>query len=92
MSIWTSPASSCFAAVTYRFPGPTTTSLGGMGPTPNARAAIAWAPPATRTPSAPATAAAASVIGAGRGLATHTDRTPAALAVTTVMSTEEGRG
>ena len=40
----------------------------------------------------PAMAAAASVIGTGRGLATHTDPTPAARAVTAVMNTEEGRG
>jgi hypothetical protein len=68
------------------------TSEGGIGPDPNASAAIACAPPTRRRPSAPATYAAAAVTTAGRGEATHTDLHPATLAVITVISTLEGSG
>jgi hypothetical protein len=54
--------------------------------------AIACAPPTHTNRSAPATYAAARVIGAGRGLATITFGHPAARAVTAVMRTDDGSG
>ncbi len=92
MSMLTRPATCCLAAVTQRLPGPTMQSTAGTAPAPNASAAMAWAPPTVSTASAPATWAAARVIGAGRGEATQTSETPAARAVTAVISTLEGRG
>jgi hypothetical protein len=87
-----------FAAVTHLFPGPTMTSQGGTSghspaeDTPYAMAPIACAPPTLRTRSAPETCAAARVMGAGLGEQRTTYGHPAARAVTTVISTEEGRG
>ena len=56
------------------------------------KAAMAWAPPTASTRSAPPMAAAAKVMGPGRGLATTTSRTPAARAVTAVINTLLGKG
>ena len=53
---------------------------------------MAGAPPTRSRASAPASAAAASVIAEGCGEATQTFCTPAARAVTTVISTDEGSG
>mmetsp|Transcript_32243 Transcript_32243/g.73130 ORF Transcript_32243/g.73130 Transcript_32243/m.73130 type:complete len:220 (-) Transcript_32243:423-1082(-) len=102
MSIPQYPLTIDLAAVTHLFPGPTMTSHGGTagtsspfnlwGGTPYAMAPTACAPPTHRTRSAPATCAAARVMGAGRGEARTTWGQPAARAVTTVMRTEEGRG
>ena len=92
MSMPTRPDTSFLAAVTHRLPGPTMTSAAGMGPTPYAMAAMACAPPTQMNPSTPARCAAASVAGAGLGLATQTCSTPATRAVIAVMSTDDGSG
>ena len=55
-------------------------------------APIACAPPTHNTMSAPATCAAANVMGAGLGEASTTYGQPAARAVTTVIITDEGSG
>ena len=80
------------APVTHWLPGPATTSQRGIGATPYAIAATAWAPPAASKLFAPAAAAAANVSREGSGDATQTSLTPAARAVTAVMRTEDGRG
>ena len=54
--------------------------------------AMACAPPTFKKRSAPAMCAAARVMGAGWGDDRQTVLHPAALAVTAVMMTEEGRG
>mmetsp|Transcript_22072 Transcript_22072/g.67919 ORF Transcript_22072/g.67919 Transcript_22072/m.67919 type:complete len:200 (-) Transcript_22072:309-908(-) len=82
---------SAFAAVTHLFPGPAITSQRGPN-APRAMAPIAWAPPIARTASAPDTYAAASVAGAGFGEHSTTCGTPAALAVTHVINTDDGKG
>ena len=73
-------------------PGPDHHVASGTAPAPYASAAIAWAPPAASTASAPAIHAAANVTGDGRGDATHTSPTPATRAVTAVIRTELGNG
>jgi hypothetical protein len=90
MAQW--PETMLLAAVTKRLPGPTITSQGGQPPTPKASAATACAPPTQSSASAPASKAAAIVMGSGRGLATQTVATPATRAVTAVMSTLLGSG
>eukprot|EP00953_Heterococcus_sp_UTEX-ZZ885_P000647 871-Heterococcus_DN1.PRE.1 len=92
MSIAQRPCTSDLAAVTHLFPGPTMMSQAGTEPEPKASAATPCAPPMHSSRSAPATCAAAMVIGSGLGEATTTVLTPAARAVTAVMSTEEGSG
>mmetsp|Transcript_21889 Transcript_21889/g.75488 ORF Transcript_21889/g.75488 Transcript_21889/m.75488 type:complete len:206 (-) Transcript_21889:470-1087(-) len=88
-------AAQALAAVTHALPGPQSTSARGTpssASAPVAMAAMAWAPPTATSTSAPATWAAASVTGRGLGVATTTVLTPAARAVTAVMSTELGSG
>mmetsp|Transcript_42016 Transcript_42016/g.82398 ORF Transcript_42016/g.82398 Transcript_42016/m.82398 type:complete len:200 (+) Transcript_42016:95-694(+) len=93
MSMPHRPLTMDLAAVTHLFPGPTITSHCGTDPgTPCAIAATACAPPRRRKTSHPDACAAARVMGAGRGEHSTTVSTPAARAVTTVMTTLEGRG
>ena len=61
-------------------------------PTPKANAATASAPPTASNCPQPASAAAASVTGAGRGDASLTMGTPATRAAIVVISTEDGSG
>ncbi len=60
MSMSTAPNTRRFAVATYTFPGPTILSTRGMLRVPYASAPTAWAPPAAKTLSTPATRAAAS--------------------------------
>ena len=83
------------AKVTQRFPGPLITSTRGIDSVPQARAAIAWAPPIRYTSRTPARWAAASTIGLGSppgpGGVTITRRsTPATRAGTAFISTVLG--
>ena len=55
-------------------------------------AATACAPPTPSNPPTPATAPAAITSRDGFGEASQTSRTPATLAVTAVMSTDDGSG
>jgi len=90
-SVPTMPKSWRFADATYFPPGPTMTSHLGIQ-TPKAKAAIAWAPPTCKNPSAPASHEAARVSLLGLGPAHQTSSTPATFAGTTVMIALEGRG
>ncbi len=62
-SIATRPLTARFAAVTHALPAPKILSTAGTESVPNARAAIAWAPPALRTRSTPPMRAATSTSG-----------------------------
>mmetsp|Transcript_40042 Transcript_40042/g.87432 ORF Transcript_40042/g.87432 Transcript_40042/m.87432 type:complete len:218 (-) Transcript_40042:487-1140(-) len=93
MSMPQKPFTMDLAAVTHLFPGPTMMSQAATpGTDPYAMAAIACAPPTATRQSAPATKAAPLVTSDGLGEATMTSATPAARAVHTVISTEEGKG
>jgi hypothetical protein len=103
-SMPTTPRSSRLAAVTQMLPGPVIMSTGsqcsapsGSTVEPYASIATAWAPPTAYTSSTPSSAQAASTRWSGRppfsrcgGLTTTRERTPAAWAGTTFITTVDG--
>src|SRR5436190_8538304 len=74
------------------FPGPTMRSARGTVFVPNAKAAMAWAPPRRNTFRRPSNDAVPRISVTGRGEVTHTDGTPATCAGITVIINVEGSG
>ena len=92
-SIAQSDDTSALAAATYALPGPTILSTRGIDAVPYASAATACAPPTLNSRVTPASAAAASTTGAGRGHTAITSGTPATVrAGMAVMSSDDGSG
>ncbi len=91
----TEPNTAFFARATKTLPGPTILSTFGTDSVPKAMAAMAWAPPTLKIRSAPASAAATRVEAATlpsllQGVHMMISDTPATLAGTIFMRTEEG--
>src|SRR5436190_5885363 len=93
-SIPTEPNTSFFAAATYLLPGPVILSTRGIVSVPNASAAIACAPPTAKTSLTPSSTSAAATAGLLRtvpgGVVTSILVSPAILARTTFITTDDG--
>ena len=94
-SMATRPCTCRFASATNALPGPTILATAPMRAVPQARAAMAWAPPTRNTASStPATTRAAARAGlrssARGGVTTVTTGTPATRAGIAFISTDEG--
>lgn len=97
MSMPTLPKTSFLAVLTNTLPGPHILSTRGTVAVPYAMAAMAWAPPALYTASAPVPRREQNLAGLtlpslSGGVHTMTSLTPAALAGTTVINTVDMSG
>src|SRR3546814_10907376 len=94
MSMPTVPNTRRLAAATYALPGPTILSTWAIDAVPYASAPTAWSPPMDHIRSTPPRAAAASTMGlrtpSGVDVTMTTSPTPATLAGTAFMMTENG--
>src|SRR5262249_39631343 len=89
-SMSTAPNTCRLASATQALPGPTILSTRGTDAVPYANAATACAPPRGNTRSTPAARAAYSVSGLAPGVTSTSCATPATLAGTAVISTDDG--